>query len=214
MAIYFLAADFDQFPDPEQADESGLLAVGGNLAPKTLLNAYNSGIFPWYNEDEPICWFSPEERCVIFPDKIKISKSMQQLLKKEVFTITRNQAFDQVITHCATVARPGQEGTWIVAEMQNAYKKLHDLGDASSIEVWQNEQLVGGLYGVEKGAVFCGESMFSLVPNASKAALIHLCTRCNYALVDCQVQNPHLLSMGAEILSRHQFLELLRSLRQ
>jgi len=214
MAIYFLAEDFDQFPDPEQADESGLLAVGGNLEPDTLLKAYRSGIFPWYNEDEPICWFSPEERCVIFKDKIKISKSMRQILKKEVFTITRNQAFEQVITHCAGTPRPDQDGTWIVADMQNAYKKMHTLGYASSIEVWQNEKLVGGLYGIEQGAVFCGESMFSLVPNASKAALIHLCTSYNYALIDCQVENPHLMSMGAEILSRQLFLELLQNPRQ
>lgn len=211
MAIYFLSEDFDVFPDPEQADESGLLAIGGNLSPGTLLKAYSSGIFPWYNEDEPICWFSPEERCVIFTDKIKVSKSMRQLLRKNVFTITCNQAFEQVIEHCAGVFRPDQDGTWIVAEMQQAYKQMHALGHATSIEVWQNEQLVGGLYGIEQGAVFCGESMFSLVPNASKAALIHLCSDYGYALIDCQVENPHLLSMGAEIIGRHQFLELLHT---
>lgn len=212
MAIYFLPEDFDEFPDPEQADDSGLLAIGGNLSPGTLLKAYSSGIFPWYNEDEPICWFCPEERCVIFTDKIKISKSMQQLFKKKVFTITRNQAFEQVIAHCANVYRPDQDGTWIVPEMQQAYMQMHALGHATSIEVWQNEQLVGGLYGIEQGPVFCGESMFSLVPNASKAALIHLCSEYNYALIDCQVENPHLLSMGAELIERHQFLELLRTL--
>ncbi|OJV53815.1 MAG: leucyl/phenylalanyl-tRNA--protein transferase [Bacteroidetes bacterium 43-16] len=214
MAIFFLSAEFDQFPDPGQADESGLLAVGGNLAPETLLKAYRSGIFPWYNEDEPICWFCPGERCVIFPDKIKISKSMQQLLKKQVFTITRNQAFDQVIEHCAGVFRPDQDGTWIVEEMQAAYKQMHTLGHASSIEVWQGERLVGGLYGIEQGAVFCGESMFSLVPNASKAALIHLCTRYDYKLIDCQVENPHLMSMGAELLPRQAFLDLLERLEK
>lgn len=214
MAIYFLAEDFDQFPDPEQADESGLLAVGGNLAPETLLKAYHAGIFPWYNEDEPICWFSPGERCVIFRDRVRISKSMRQLFNKGIFTITRNLAFEQVMAHCATVVRPDQEGTWIVEDMQKAYKKMHALGHASSIEVWQNEKLVGGLYGVEQGAVFCGESMFSLVPNASKAALIHLCTSYDYALIDCQVENPHLLSMGAELMPRHEFLELLQRLRR
>ncbi|MBL7707130.1 MAG: leucyl/phenylalanyl-tRNA--protein transferase [Taibaiella sp.] len=213
MAIYFLAEDFEQFPDPEQADESGLLAVGGNLAPETLLKAYRAGIFPWYNEEEPICWFSPGERCVILRDKVRISKSMRQLFNKGIFTITRNQAFDQVIAHCATVLRPEQEGTWIVAEMQKAYKRMHALGHASSIEVWQNEKLVGGLYGIEQGGVFCGESMFSLAPNASKAALIHLCTSYDYALIDCQVENPHLLSMGAELMPRHEFLELLQRLR-
>lgn len=213
MAIYFLPEDFEAFPDPESAEDSGLLAIGGNLKPGSLMKAYSSGIFPWYNEGEPICWFSPEERCVIFKEKVRISKSMRQLLKKNVFTITRNQAFEQVMEYCAGTARPGQDGTWIIPEMQKAYKKMHALGYATSIEVWQNEELVGGLYGIEQGAVFCGESMFSRVPNASKAALIHLCSDYDYALIDCQVENPHLLSMGAEVIKRHQFLELLRRLR-
>lgn len=208
-----LADNFLHFPDIKQADEYGLLAIGGNLNPKTLMKAYSEGIFPWYNEDEPICWFAPPERCVIFPEKIKISKSMQQVMKKDNFTITKNQAFEQVIMHCAKVNRKDQDGTWIVSEMQQAYKKMHLLGHATSIEVWQDGTLIGGLYGIEQGLVFCGESMFSLKANASKLALIHLCKMCNYHLIDCQVENPHLMSMGAEIVSRSQFTSLLKSLQ-
>ncbi len=211
--ITFLFEDFKQFPDIEQADEHGLLAIGGNLNSETLLKAYRLGIFPWYSEDEPICWFAPPERCVIFTEKIKVSKSMKQLMKKNVFAITRNQAFDKVIEHCAKVGRKEQDGTWIVNDMQTAYKQMHQLGHASSIEVWHNNELVGGLYGIEQGDVFCGESMFSLISNASKLALIHLCQSYRYQLIDCQIENPHLISMGAEMISRSRFTGLLTQLQ-
>lgn len=210
--ITFLFPDFEHFPDIAQADPHGLLAVGGDLKPETLLKAYRSGIFPWYNEGEPICWYAPPERCVIFPDRIKVSKSMKQLLRKGMFRYSWDQAFDAVVHNCAHVVRPEQDGTWIVSAMQHAYRTMHQLGHAHSVEVWQDGALVGGLYGIVQGDVFCGESMFSLVPNASKAALIHLCDAFTFKLIDCQVPNPHLLSMGAELMPRSQFTELLNAL--
>lgn len=209
--INFLFPDFKHFPDITAADAHGLLAVGGDLRPETLLMAYRSGIFPWYNEGEPICWYAPPERCIIYPDKIKVSKSMKQLLRKGMFRYSLNEAFDAVIHNCANITRPEQDGTWIVSEMEQAYKKMHQLGHAHSVEVWQNDMLAGGLYGIVQGGVFCGESMFSLVPNASKAALIHLCEAFSFKLIDCQVPNPHLLSMGAELVSRSHFMELLNT---
>ncbi len=197
------------FPNPSLAEPDGLLAIGGDLSVERLKLAYQSGIFPWYSDDEPICWYAPHERCVIFPHKIFVSKSMQQLLHKKIFTIKTNTAFEQVIRNCAYINRKDQDGTWITNEMENAYINLHKLGIAKSVEVWQNNVLVGGLYGLEINNIFCGESMFSKVSNASKAALIWLCTNNNYALIDCQVRTEHLISMGAEMIAREKYLELL-----
>ncbi|MGY3052670.1 leucyl/phenylalanyl-tRNA--protein transferase [Pedobacter sp. UYEF25] len=197
------------FPNPNLADEDGLLAVGGDLSPARLTLAYHNGIFPWYNEDQPIMWFSPPERCVIYPDRIKISKSLKQTIRSGKFTVTQNAAFSEVIDSCATVSRKDQDGTWIGNDMLVAYKKLHLLGLAQSIEVWENENLVGGVYGIKIGRIFCGESMFSKVSNASKVALASL-AKTNIDLIDCQIENPHLISMGAEMIPRALFLTLLK----
>lgn len=201
------------FPDPSLADEDGLLAVGGELSSKRLLLAYQSGIFPWYNNDTPILWYSPHERFVLFPNELKVSKSMVQVLRSGRFTVTYDQEFEQVIEACSLVSRKGQDGTWIVADMKDAYIRLHREGHAHSVEVWENTQLVGGLYGVRVGSVFCGESMFSMVSNASKAALINLRNSGNYALIDCQVHSEHLESMGARLISRKEYMEILQNNR-
>ncbi|MFI5140660.1 MAG: leucyl/phenylalanyl-tRNA--protein transferase, partial [Sphingobacteriales bacterium] len=163
------------FPDPDLAEPDGLLAVGGDLSVNRLLLAYQNGIFPWYSDDTPILWYSPHERFVLYPAELKISKSMNQVLRSNKFRVTVDQCFDEVIAACSAVLREGQDGTWITDDMKAAYLLLHQKGYAHSIEVWQQDNLVGGLYGVQIGGVFCGESMFSLVSNASKVALIHLC---------------------------------------
>ncbi|MCX2494701.1 leucyl/phenylalanyl-tRNA--protein transferase [Pedobacter sp. PF22-3] len=208
--FFQLLDDHPGFPDPALAEEDGLLAIGGDLSMERLLIAYSNGIFPWFSEGEPILWYSPHERCVIYPDKIKVSKSMRKILKQEVFKITINQAFVQVIQNCATTERKGQDGTWITNEMQNAYIKLHQEGYAHSVEVWQEDKLVGGLYGLKVNRVFCGESMFSHVSNASKAALIFL-SNINIDLIDCQLPNDHLMSLGAEMISRELYMEMLQA---
>ena len=200
------------FPNVETASQQGIVAIGGDLSTERLILAYKSGIFPWYNEGEPIIWYSPDPRMVLFPDKLKISKSMHQVLRKNDFEITFNQNFTEVISQCKTWERKDQAGTWITDEMKIAYMKLHELGIAKSIEVWQNNELVGGLYGIDLGHVFCGESMFSKVSNASKVAFIHLTRKLkeeNYKLIDCQVYNEHLASLGAEEISRSKFMEIL-----
>lgn len=207
--VFRLLDDEIIFPDVALAEPDGLLAVGGDLSLERLVLAYRSGIFPWYSEGDPILWYAPHERCVIYPDRIKISKSMFVSLKKQIFNVTENQAFEQVITHCATTPRFGQDGTWITTEMQNAYINLHKNGIAHSIEVWQNEKLVGGLYGIKIGNVFCGESMFSLASNASKTALIFLAKNFGLELIDCQLPNDHLMSLGAEMISMQAYLEVL-----
>ena len=199
------------FPNPALAEPDGLLAIGGDLNTERLLLAYKSGIFPWYSDDEPICWYAPAERCVLFPERIFVSRSMQQIMRRKTFNITTNTCFEDVIQHCASTNRKDQDGTWITNEMQKAYINLHKLGIAKSVEVWQNNELVGGLYGLEINNIFCGESMFSKVSNASKAALIWLCTKNNYALIDCQVRTEHLISMGAEMISRGDYIELLHN---
>lgn len=196
------------FPDTALAEPSGLLAFGGDLCIERLRLAYQSGIFPWYDE-APILWYSPHERCVIYPHEIKISKSMQKILQANIFEITLNTAFEQVINCCAKTPRVGQFGTWITTEMQEAYLKLHQVGLAHSLEVWQNDNLVGGLYGVRINKVFCGESMFSHVSNASKAALIYLCKNMDFELIDCQMPNEHLMSLGARMISRSAYLKYL-----
>ena len=207
--VFRLLDDEIIFPDPALAEEDGLLAIGGDLRPERLVLAYNYGIFPWFNEDDPICWYAPHERCVIYPERVKLSKSMAKVLKSNVFRLSFDEAFASVIGHCATVARRDQPGTWITGQMQQAYIRLHELGYAHSVEVWQGEQLVGGLYGVQINNVFCGESMFSLVSNASKTALIWLCQEGGYTLIDCQLPNDHLMSLGAEMISRDAYQEIL-----
>lgn len=199
------------FPQPELAEPDGLLAVGGDLSVKRLLLAYQNGIFPWYSDDTPILWYSPHERFVLYPAELKISKSMRQVLSSGKFNITINQCFDRVIAACSSAPREGQDGTWITDDMRSAYIQLHKAGYAHSIEVWQQDDLVGGLYGVQIGSVFCGESMFSLVSNASKVALIHLCQSGLYKLIDCQVHTQHLESMGAKLITRGEYLDILKS---
>lgn len=202
------------FPNPEGATEDGLLAIGGNLSEERLLLAYNSGIFPWFEDNQPILWWSPDPRMVLFPEKFKVSKSLRKTLNSEKFKITFNQNFAEVIKYCATVPRKGEYGTWITQEMQEAYIALHKAGHAISIEVWKNEKLVGGLYGIDlpHKKVFCGESMFSLVNDASKVAFYQLSEYAkskNYKFIDCQIYNAHLESLGAEEIGRGEFLGML-----
>jgi leucyl/phenylalanyl-tRNA--protein transferase len=194
------------FPNPELADPDGFLAIGGDLSIDRLILAYENGIFPWFSEDDPICWYSPHERCVIYPDEVKISKSMRKVLDSGIFQLSLDKAFEEVILNCAKVGRKDQPGTWITQEMQQAYVELHHQGYARSVEVWKDGVLVGGLYGVAMGSVFCGESMFSLESNASKTALIFLCKSQQYDLIDCQLPNDHLLSMGAVMISRSVYM--------
>ena len=199
------------FPDTALAEPDGLLAIGGDLKPDRILAAYKNGIFPWFSDNDPVCWYSPHERCVIFPSKIHVSKSMQKSMRTKEFDVTTNTAFAAVIAACKNTERKGQDGTWITDEMEKAYIKLHTLGIAKSIEVWQKNQLVGGIYGLEINNVFCGESMFSHKSNASKTAMIWLCTENNYTLIDCQLMTDHLISMGAEMISQQQFMNMLNS---
>ncbi|TAF73312.1 MAG: leucyl/phenylalanyl-tRNA--protein transferase [Bacteroidetes bacterium] len=198
------------FPPVEDALEDGLLAFGGDLSTDRLLLAYKSGIFPWYSADEPILWWSPNPRFVLFPEKLKISDSMKSILKKKPFQITYNQAFESVILACANTLRKDQEGTWITDEIKNAYIKLHQMQIVQSIEVWQNATLVGGLYGLKMGNCFFGESMFSLVSNASKAGFItFIKDNPDLKIIDCQVYTNHLESLGAEMIQRNEFLRLI-----
>ncbi len=208
--IFELDPELPSFPHPSFAEEDGLLAIGGDLSIQRLLNAYRQGIFPWYSEDTPIRWYAPHERFALYPKKIRISKSMQKIFTRNDFIFTANQAFEQVISECAGISRKGQHGTWIVSDMLKAYKHLHEAGFAHSIEVLQNNILIGGLYGVLIGKVFCGESMFSKVSNASKAALIYLCQNYNLNLIDCQIYSQHLESMGAEMIMQQEFLNILQ----
>ena len=208
----FLLTDELIFPPAEMADEDGLLAIGGNLSTDRLLLAYKNGIFPWYNEDEPICWWCPNPRFVLFPKEIRISKSMQTVLNNGSFRFTINKAFDKVIAGCKTITRKEQEGTWIQQEVIEAYAKLHQLGFAISAEAWQQGELVGGLYGVLLGNIFFGESMFSKKSNASKFAFINLVKHLqkqNVKLIDCQIHTTHLESLGARMIDRKLFTEIL-----
>ena len=207
---YQLSEDEIWFPQPELADDNGLLAIGGDLSAERLLLAYRNGIFPWYSDETPILWYTPHERFVLFPDKIKVSSSMRKLLKSNQFNITFNRAFPDVISACASIHREGEPGTWITSDMQQAYINLNRLGYAHSVEVWENDVLAGGLYGVSLNNVFCGESMFSKVNNASKAALIWMCENKNFVMVDCQVHTRHLESLGAEFISRNRYMEFLK----
>ncbi len=207
--IIQLSEDKIWFPAPELANEDGLLAIGGDLSVQRLLLAYRSGIFPWFSEGDPILWYSPHDRFVLFPEKLKISSSMLKVLGSGNFRITCNEAFSEVINACANSIRKDQVGTWITDTMKSAYIQLYHLGYAHSVEVWENDLLVGGLYGVQVNHVFCGESMFARVSNASKVALIYLCQHYNFKLIDCQVYTSHLESMGAGFISLDEYLALL-----
>lgn len=210
MPIYQLTDELI-FP-PVSGAENGIIAIGGDLSIKRLKIAYRSGIFPWYNEGEPIIWWSPNPRFVLFPENLKISKSMKTIMRNHTFTITFNKDFQQVINNCKTISREGQKDTWITDEMREAYTNLHKKGMATSVEVWQNEELVGGLYGIDLGDVFCGESMFAKVSNASKVAFITFVQKFKQnggKLIDCQVYTDHLASLGAEEISRAAFLKYL-----
>ncbi len=212
-APYWLSPDDQTFPDVELAlrEPDGLLAVGGDLSVERLLTAYRQGIFPWYSEDQPILWWSPDPRSVLFPERLKISRSLRKTLRKGRFRITLDQAFDDVIEACAA-PRSGQEGTWIVDEMKHAYRRLHAAGHAHSVEAWLDDRLAGGLYGVAIGQVFFGESMFTHVSDASKVAFVHLVRylrQWHYSLIDCQVRTAHLDSLGATQISRQHFTRLL-----
>ena len=197
------------------ADLDGLVAIGGDLSVERLLLAYKNGIFPWYNEDEPIQWWSLDPRCVLFPNKLKISKSMKQVLQNGRFRFTTNKAFEQVIVACKTVTRKDELGTWINNDIVDAYTKMHQLGYAISGEAWYEGKLVGGLYGIKIGKVFFGESMFSTQSNASKFAFINLIQKLQLQgleLIDCQMKTDHLISLGAEMITRSSFGKLLNNL--
>lgn len=222
MVLKLPQLDWDNlwFPAVEQAFEepNGLLAFGGDLRPERIIAAYRRGIFPWYQDDQPILWWSPDPRAVLFPEQIHISRSMQKILRSDRFIVRMDTDFAGVMQGCAEITER-RSGTWITPTMRKAYCKLHELGFAHSIEVWTNEKsghenkLVGGLYGIALGAVFFGESMFSREENASKVALIRLCQqlrRWGFAMIDCQVSNPHLHSMGANMISRTEFVKLLK----
>jgi leucyl/phenylalanyl-tRNA--protein transferase len=209
--MYYLK-DKIWFPNVTEATEDGLLALGGDLSVERLLLAYKSGIFPWFESEEPILWWSPNPRFVLFPEKLKISKSMKQVLRNRNYEVTVNKAFKAVITECSKSKREGQTGTWITKGMIASYVKLHELGYAKSVEVWDEDELIGGLYGIDLGnGVFSGESMFTKESNASKIAFVTFIQNTNYKLIDCQVFTNHLESLGAEEISRAIFLDYLKS---
>jgi leucyl/phenylalanyl-tRNA---protein transferase len=211
MPVEISRRDFE-FPALDEADESGLLAVGGDLSIERLLLAYSKGIFPWYEDGMPILWWSPDPRMVLFPDKLIISHSLRQSIKKQQFTITIDQAFEKVIKHCSKTPRQGEDGTWITPDMRNAYIRLHKAGYAHSAEAWLEGELVGGLYGVALGKAFFGESMFHHVTNASKVALYHLVEKLrswDFKIIDAQVYTNHLESLGGEMIPRSQYLQIL-----
>lgn len=201
--------NLEPFPPVEQADDDGLLAIGGDLSSERLISAYSQGIFPWFEEGQPILWWSPNPRCVLYPDDFIERRSLRKSIRQKKFTLSFDQVFEQVIEACAA-PRDGQPGTWITDGMRNAYCRLYEQGIAHSVEVWQGEQLVGGLYGVALGNMFYGESMFSRVSDASKYALKSLCEYLHqqgFELIDCQVESQHLLSLGAENIPRSVFVE-------
>ena len=202
--------DTIEFPGYNCTSEEGVIALGGDLSVERLTHAYKNGIFPWFSDNDPIIWYCPFERMVLFPAEIKISKSMQKIINKNEFTITENTAFEAVIYNCKNIDRNDGFGTWITNDMEQAYINLHKKGIAKSIEVWFKDELVGGLYGVEINHIFCGESMFSKVSNASKLAFMHLAKNKNYKLIDCQIHNEHLASLGAREIDRSLFLNILK----
>lgn len=202
------------FPPCHYAEPDGLLAVGGDLSPERLLLAYRMGIFPWYSEDTPILWWSPDPRLVLFPEELKVSSSLRRAIRKGVFQVTMDRAFRQVMEGCATIVRKSAEGTWILPEMVEAYCRLHRLGYAHSVESWYGGELVGGLYGVAIGRVFFGESMFARMTDASKVAFVHLVgllRHWDFELIDCQVTTTHLQRFGAREIPREEFLDRLET---
>lgn len=210
----YLLNDTHQFPPIDTADENGLLAIGGDLHPDRLIKAYKKGIFPWYNEDEPICWWSPDPRFVLFPSELLVSKSMKKIIQNNIFEFRINSAFEEVMRNCKTIFRPDQDGTWISNDVIYAYNKLHQLGYAHSAEAWLDNKLIGGLYGIQLGGVFFGESMFSTVSNASKFAFIKYVQYLkdnSIQLIDCQIYTSHLESLGAKMISRNEFSRLLET---
>ncbi len=210
---FWLDENNSEFPKLSLAltEPNGLIAIGGNLSVERLLKAYSLGIFPWYGKDEPILWYSPDPRMVITPSKFHLSKSLRKVIQSSKFDIFIDTSFKNVIIQCQKIARPGQSGTWINDEMVEAYCRLHDAGYAHSYEVYENDDLVGGLYGVALGGVFFGESMFSLVNNASKVAFAYLLQNSDYRLIDCQVENKHLQSLGAFKIPRDLFIQQLKA---
>lgn len=200
------------FPPAREACEEGLVAHGGDLNPNRILKAYREGIFPWYSDDDPILWWSPNPRLLLIPQEFKKSKSFRRVLRNKGFEVAFDKNFEAVITYCATLPREGQEGTWLTSEMKNAYIELHQMGFAHSIETYYEGELVGGLYGLALGRGFFGESMFSLMSEASKvslAALSDICVKKSYDFIDCQVETPHLLKWGAKLIERNDFLDRL-----
>lgn len=218
MPVYLLDPESDEFPDPERADRSGILAVGGDLRPSRLLTAYAHGIFPWYSEGQPILWHSPNPRFVLEPARFHLPKSLSKTIRRGEFQVRYDTAFAEVIRACAEISRPGQDGTWITTDMEAAYLTLHELGFAHSVESWQGDQLVGGLYGVSIGSAFFGESMFAQVSEASKVAFAELVVKLKgwgFSLIDCQQQTQHLARFGAEPWPRQRFLaELERAVQE
>lgn len=199
------------FPNPEFThSESGLLAVGGDLSAERIHFAYQLGIFPWFNPGEEFLWWCPDPRFVLFPKDLKVSKSMRKILRDEVFTFTQNKCFRKVMQECQKMYRPDQDGTWISDELIDSFVTLHENGIAKSIEVWHNEELVGGFYGIQIGKVFCGESMFAKMSNASKAGFIHFMQNENLELMDCQIHSEHLESLGATMISKKEYLTILK----
>lgn len=202
------------FPDPKlYHPEDGLMAYGGDLSPERIWFAYQLGIFPWFNPEDEILWWCPDPRFVLFPKELKISKSMKKILRDDVFTFTENKCFEEIIKNCAKINRKDQNGTWLTEEMIKSYTQLHLFGKAKSIEVWQNNELVGGLYGLDLGNVFCGESMFAKVSNASKAGFIWFIEKYKnkFQVIDCQVYTHHLESLGAKEIPKQQFLDYLEN---
>ncbi|MCI2228777.1 leucyl/phenylalanyl-tRNA--protein transferase [Polaribacter sp. MSW13] len=199
-----------EFPSYKLTTDDGVIALGGDLSVERLIFAYKNGIFPWFSKGDPIVWYCPHERMVLFPSDIKVSKSMRKIINKKEFTITENNAFEEVIYNCKNIDRKDGFGTWITDDMEEAYINLYEKGVAKSIEIWLNKELVGGLYGLEINNVFCGESMFSKVSNASKLAFIYLAKSKEYKLIDCQIYNEHLASLGAKEISREEFLIILK----
>ena len=202
------------FPDPNLLEsESGIMAVGGDLSPERLYFAYQLGLFPWYNPGEEILWWCPDPRFVLFPKHLKVSKSMRKIMRDEVFTFSENTCFRKVIEECKDTFRKDQDGTWLSDELVNSIVKLHEAGIAKSIEVWKNEQLVGGFYGIQIGKIFCGESMFAKVSNASKAGFIYFIQsqKDNLELIDCQIHSEHLESLGATMIPKKDYLNRLKN---
>ena len=200
------------FPSPRSANEHGVVAYGGDLNPNRIIQAYKQGIFPWFESDDNLLWWSPNPRMILYPEKIKISKSLKSVIKKNTFKVTFNKDFEEVIESCSNIKRLGQKGTWITSGLKESFLQLHEKGLAMSVEVWKDSKIVGGLYGLDLSNVFCGESMFSKSSNASKVALVYLSSELrknNYKFIDCQIPTEHLKSMGGEEVSRDDFLKLL-----